>query len=314
MTLETISNVLNKYVFAKESSYGVIPGSPTLLDIGNVQSISFSEGEGTEQNNAINTGHTPHSLEDGLHNVTGTITTRCTKSALHVLTEALLGDLDLDEPTEGKYTVISSPVTSATLSYFLKVNMITGKTLQVTGIHFVSGEISVSLDGYVEFTLDFQAKRVNPASESINPLTVIGKPFLGFDASISVGGNPTRLDEFSVSLDWSFDIGDSRGIESVPAGERRLIQRIIRNGLSVTGSFTSDLDDSLDTGYVADRDNVSIVLTISRGTTNEHVFTIPVAKTSTRDRELEAEGSKRTMSVDFIGTDLSVVGDLFDES
>lgn len=310
---ETISNINNKYELAKEDTYGTIPGSYTQLDFGYVQTISVEEDDGTEEVSAINTSHTLAELDDDLYNLSGSITTKVSTASLKNLLEALFGSLTEDSPTAGKYTVTTSAITSSDLSYFMKFNTTSGNTLEMTGIHFTGGEISVERDGSIELSLDYQAKKLSTNTEALDPDTSVGKLMRGLDACVTYDGNDTILEDFSMSLDWNFDEADSRGIESVDSGERRLIQRVIRNQLSLTGSFTSVMDDNIDTGYEGDRSKVPIVLTLSKGDYT-HTFTIANAKTNSRSRELETGDGKKTLSCEYIGIDCSVEGDMYSES
>ena len=310
---ETISNINNRYIIAKEDSFGTIPASPTKLDFGYVQTISIAEDDTVEEVSAINTYHTLAELDDDLYNLSGSITTKVSNPSLSKLLEALCGKIEGDTPTAGEYTISTEAITSDDTSYFMKVNTTYGKILEMTGLFIKSGEVSVERDGSVEMTLEFQAKKLSPATETLSPITPVGKLLRGLDASVTYDGHDTILDNFSFSIDWHFDEGDSRGIENVGAGERRLIQRVIRNEMELTGSFTSHMDDNIDIGYVDDRSSVPIVLTLSRGDYS-HVFTISSSKTSTRSRELGTGEGKKTISCDYKGIDIGVIGDEYTES
>lgn len=310
---ETISNINNKYEIAKEDSFGDGAESPTQLDFGYVQTISVEEDDNVEEVSAINTLHTLADLDDDLYNLSGSITTKISTPSLSNLLEALCGDITEDSPSAGKYTISTDAITSDELSYFMKFNTTDGNILEMTGICFTGGEISVERDGSIEMTLEYQAKKLSSSEEALDPDTAVGKLLRGLDAKVTYDGNPTILEDFSFSIDWNFDEADSRGIESVGAGERRQIQRVIRNQMNLTGSFTSHMDDNIDVGYVDDRDKVNIVLTLSRGDYS-HEFTISSSKTTTRSRELETGDGKKTISCDYIGSDLAVEGDLYSES
>lgn len=307
MACDVISNVQNKYLFGKESVYGTIPGSPTQLDIGHVQSISMDEDESIEATDSMNSGHTPFDYEDNLYNVSGQIVTKITKAALPNLLEALYGDYT-DDGTD--YTVITAPVCSEDLSYFMKFNTTTGNTKHLTGMCFTAGDLAVEKDGSTIMTLTYQAQALIPAVEVLSPVTSTGALFMGLDASVTFDGNTTILNSFSFAMDWNYDIGDSRGIEAASPNGRRLINRILRNNLTLSGSFESKMDDNIDTGYLDERSGVDIVLTLERGTDNEHVFTFTKARTGARSRELNNDNVSKTINCDFNAVDTSVVGDL----
>lgn len=307
MATEVISNVQNKYEFAKEDTFGTIPGAPIILDIGHVQSISIDEDESTEEISSINSGHTFVDFDDDLYNVSGQIVTKITKASLPVLLEALLGSYS-DDTTD--YTVITSPVSSDDLSYYMKFNTTTGKIKDMKGICFTGGDVSVEKDGSIEMTLSYQAQILSTATEVLAPSTTVGALFRGLDAVVTYDGNATILSNFNFNMDWNFNIDDSRGIEAAHANGRRVINRIIRNTLNLSGSFESQMDDNIDTGYADERSTVPIVLTLDRGTDNAHVFTFTTSKTNTRSRELNNDNSAKLLTCDFVGADIGVTGDL----
>lgn len=307
MACEVISGVENKYEFAKEDVFGTIPGSPTILDIGHVQSISVDEDESVEEISSMNSGHTFIDFDDDLYNVSGQIVTKITKASLPVLLEALLGNYT-DDATD--YTVITEAVCSDDLSYFMKFNTTAGNIKEMKGICFTGGDVSVEKDGSIEMTLNYQAQILTSSAEVLSPSTTVGALFRGLDAVVTYDGNPTILNNFNFSMDWNFNIDDSRGIEASHANGRRVIKRIIRNGLNLTGNFESQMDDNVDTGYADERSSVPIVLTLDRGTDNAHVFTFATSRTNTRSRELNNDNSAKVLTCDFVGTDIGVIGDL----
>ncbi len=307
MVCETISNVGNRYIFGEETTFATLPGVITELDIGHVQSISMDEDENTEPVDSMNSGHTVFDFSDDLYNVSGQIVTKVTKSSLPVLLKALFGafaDTSLDT-----YTITTDPICSDDLSYYMKFNTTTGDTMHMLGIAFTGGEMTVEKDGSIEMTLNYQAQILSPQTEALSPSTNVGSLFRGLDAVVTYDGNATILDSFNFTMDWNFDIGDSRGIEAAHANGRRLIKRIIRNNLTLSGSFESNMDDNIDTGYVDERTGVPIVLTLNRGSDNEHTFTFSTSRTNTRSRELNNDNNTKKLTCDFQGVDVSVVGD-----
>lgn len=307
MACDIISNVENRYIFGKETTYGTLPGVITALDIGHVQTISVDEDESTEEISSMNSGHTAFDFSDDLYKVSGQIVTKITKASLPVLLEALFGaiaDTSLDT-----YTATTDPVCSDDLSYYMKFNTQSGNTMHMLGIAFTGGEVSVEKDGSIEMTLNYQAQILSPQTEALSPSTTVGSLFRGLDASVNYDGNATILDSFNFTMDWNFDEGDSRGIEVAHANGRRVIKRIIRNNLTLTGSFESNMDANIDTGYVGERTGVPIVLTLNRASDNEHTFTFSTSRTNTRSRELNNDNNTKKISCDFQGVDISVVGD-----
>lgn len=305
---EVISNVGNRYIIGKESTYGTLPGAITALDFGHVQSISVDEDETSEEISSMNSGHTAFDFSDDLYNVSGQIVTKITKAALPEVLEALCGATALTSVDQ--YTITTDPVSSDDLSYYMKFNTQAGKTMHMLGIAFTAGEITVEKDGSIEMTLTYQAQILSPQTEALSPSTNVGALFRGLDATVSYDGNTTILDNFTLTLDWNLDLGDSRGIEAAHANGRRVIKRVIRNNLTLGGSFESQMDANIDTGYEGERTGVEIILLLSRGADNDHTFTISTARTSTRSRELNNDNTSKKLTCDFVGTDVTVVGDL----
>jgi len=306
---EVISNVSNKYIFAEEATFGTLPSPFTALDIGYVQTISISEDNQVEEVSSINTEHTLALLEDSLYNLSGSITTKCTKASLPVLMESLFGKITYDSPGAGQYTAVTSPVTTTTLSYSMKFNTQAGKIMEMRGIAITGGEINVEKDGSVEITLNYQAQILEGASETLTVSTDTGTLFKDLDCYVTYGAGPTILQSFSISMDWNIDLGDSRGIEVAHANGRRVISRVVRNALSLTGSFESEMDATIDAEYADERSDVAIVLVLSRGTDNDHTFTIAASRTTTKSRDLSTDSSSKKISCDFVGKDIALVGE-----
>lgn len=308
---KTISQVNNKYLIAKESSYGVEP-TMTQLDFGLVQSISLSEDESLLEVSAVNTEHTLAMVEDGLYIGSITINSLPTRAGMINLLEALFGDKDVDTPTEGKYTIKTSPVSSDDLSYFLKLKDDESTVWDISGIHFTEGSITVSKGQITNISLTGAFKKMVKSTETIDPETNIDVVFHYLDACIKVNDETSVLDEFTLNLNWNRNTDDSRGIECLSEDERRLIQRVIRHNLNISGSYTAQLDDN-NTGYVANRTPIEIEVILSRNS-NTHTFTISGAKTTNRVNEINADSSVKTYSSDWTGVDCEVVGDIFSDS
>lgn len=309
MAKEVLSNVGNRYIIAEEATYGTIPAPFTALDFGHIQTISVNEDDSVEEVNSMNSGHTLLDLDDDLYDLSGTIVTKCTKASLPVLLKALFGDFT--DNLDDTYTIITAPVSSDDLSYSMKFNSTTGKIKLMKGIGFTGGEITINKDDSVEISLNYQAQILTPATESLSVSTNVGDVFRGLDGIVTYDGVSTIMDNFTMSLDWNVEPSDGRGIEAAHANGRRVINRIVRHNLTLSGTFESEMDDEIDTGYVDERSNVPIVLALSRGVDNLHTFTIAASRTTTRARDLDNENTTKKISGDFTGIDVAVDGDLF---
>jgi hypothetical protein len=309
-----ISNVNNKYILSQETSYGTPADNPVQLDFGLVQSISLTEDEGLREVGAINTGHTLASVEDGLYSGSISLTTYPTKNSLPNLLKALFGKVDLDEPTSGKYTAITLPIHSDNLSYYMEANDDNTNLWEIYGIGFSEGTLNIANGSIVSIDLSGSFKVALKQTGTITPSTNINEVYHELDCYVSIDNFVGVLDAFSVTLNWNVNNEEGRGIEQVTEGERRLIQRIIRHNLTVSGNFTSTLNQEINTGYIDDRTPIIITANLNRGTDNLHSFTIIGAKTTNRSNEMSGESAKKVFSADFTGTDITVVGDLFEGS
>jgi len=308
---KTISQVNNKYLISKESAYGVEP-TMTQLDFGLVQSISLSEDESLLEVSAVNTEHTLAMVEDGLYIGSITMNSLPTRAGMINLLEALFGDKDVDTPTEGKYTIKTSPISSDDLSYFLKLKDDESTLWDISGICFTEGSITVSKGQITSISLTGVFKKMVKSTETIDPETNIDVVFHYLDACIKVNDETSVLDEFTLNINWNRNADDSRGIECVSEDERRLIQRVVRHNLNLSGSYTAQLDDN-NTGYVASRTPIEIEVKLSRNS-NTHTFTVTGAKTTNRTNEINADSSVKVYSSDWTGVDCEVVGDIFSDS
>jgi hypothetical protein len=314
MTTTVLSQVGNQYVVSKEEEFGELPSPFTKLDFGIIKTINIKEDETLVEIAGINSGHTLDRIEDGVYRCTVSISTQVTKNSLPTLLEALFGVVTLDHPTSGKYTIISDHINSDELSYYMKTTDTDGVVWNLAGMHFTQGVLNVAKGQVVTLDLTATVKMTTKTEESLTPLTDVSDLFMDLDSAVVFGENSGILNSFSLTLNWNVKDDDGRGIEEVPSGERRLIQRVIRHRLSCTGSFESYLDEDLNTGYVEERVPLEIVLTLNRGTANEHEFTITGAKTATRTNNLTADSDSKVFSADFTAIDAGVVGDLSDDS
>ena len=78
------SNVSNQVVGGNESTYGTIASTFDLL-MGAIESFSWNESESNEAVGAVGSGALPLKNEAGLYLVSGTLTTKPTKTSLPVL-------------------------------------------------------------------------------------------------------------------------------------------------------------------------------------------------------------------------------------
>jgi hypothetical protein len=301
----TISNINNKYIAAKETAYGTTPSPFTSVNLGHIQTITISEDDNLEKNRGINSGHTASSFEDGLYNCNVSISTRITKASLPILMEMCLGT-KTDDATD--YTVVSD--NTEDISYSIKTSYTTGKVALINGISVKDFDLTGAKGDMISLTMNCIAKKATVATETLTVSTNTDAIFKDLDMTVTIGGNAFILNSYNITGNWNVTDDEGRGIEVVSAGERRLIQRVIKHAFDVSGSYEAEIDDNGEFGYTEERTNDAIVFTISRGTDNEHVFTLSNTRSSSRENELSTENSKRIISYDYEALDVGLVGDL----
>ena len=299
-----ISNVGNKYIVAEESAYGTTPAPFTAIDWGHIQKITVNEEENTEKMSSLNSGHLSAVFEDGLYWANVSIETQVSKAALPNLLKFCLGDYS-DDATD--YTVASSPDSnSMSLKFFYQ----TTKAGLINGLVCKDFEISASKGESVTITMNCIAKELSKTTETLSVSTNTDAKFMWLDASITIGGTAYVLNNFSLSGNWNVTDDEGRGIESVSAGDRRLITCVLQHRLDLSGSYESEVSDSQEFGYVEDRSDEAIVVTLSRGSDNDHVFTMSNTRSFARGMDMSTDNTKKVVSYDYEALDVSIVGDL----
>lgn len=298
-----ISNVGNKYIAAFETQYGTTPTPFTSVDLGHIQKISLNEEENMEKMSSLNSGHLSAVFEDGLYWCNVSIETQVSKASLPNLLKFALGTRN--DATD--YTITSDP---ALVSMSLKFFYQTTKIGLVNGLAVKDWEISSAKGEMVTMTLNCIAKKLSKATETIVPATNTDAKFSFMDVSATIGGTAYVLNTINISGNWNVTDDEGRGIEAVGAGERRLLQTVLRHRLDISGSYESEVADTQEFGYVESRTNQAIVVTISRDTDNAHVFTLANTRSNKRSQEMSTDNKKKVISYDFEALDLGVTGDL----
>lgn len=301
-----LSQVNNKYIIAKESSYGDKPSPFTKLDFGQVQTIEFTEDESLEEVASINTGHTIGHLEPGVYKGSITVNLRPTKSCLPVVLEAISG-LRTNN-SDGTYTVTTT--LDNNYSYYIQATGDLTNIWDLSGVCFTSATLNVNKGSITSIDLTGVFKKASSAAGSVVPLTNNSALFSFLDSYVTIGAANLVCNSFTVTLDWNTSEDDSRAIQEMGAGERRLIAQVVKNRLKVSGSVECYTSTDIDSGYDDELDIRDIVVVLNRGSDNEHTFTITNTATTNRKTTLNVENNAKVMSFDYTGVDCSITGDL----
>lgn len=298
-----ISHVSDKVKFGQEeTSYGTLSADMSL-DMGHIQSLSMTENEGLQRINSVNGGFTTNKFEDGVYYVSGTLETLATKASLPNILEAFFGSRS--DSTD--YTITPS---STVVSYSMQAEYTTGYYAQIVGVVFTTISIDVTRDGNIAISMDYVGKKLTLESGSLSVSASADNIFLGLDASMTYGGSSLVANSFSLSASWNVDDTEGRGVESVSAGERRLIQRVFKHALELDGSFEVYTQNNFEMGFTADRSDSAFIFTVARGSDNEHVFTVSAARTETKELTVNTDNSVRVMIGNYQGIGITVTGDL----
>ena len=297
-----ISNVSNEVVFGEESTYGTLASTFTE-QFGAIESFSYTEVETIEQIGSVGSGHNPLRNEAGLYSVTGTLVTKPTKAALPRLLELFFGTrVDATD-----YTITDSiDVTSISA----KAQHSLTQTAQITGIVFTTISIDASKDGFATISMDYIGQKLTVATETVSYTQPTESLFSWLDIFGTYNSNSVEANTWTITGDWGIDAGQGRGIESVAAGSRRLIQRVIKNNLVLGGNVDLVVQDTNEMGYEDEKTDRTMVLTMSRGTDNTHVFTLTGCQLDNKASEQTPEDGIKNFTADFVALDISITGDL----
>lgn len=299
-----ISNVGNKYIVAEESTYATTPSPFTSVDWGHIQKITVKEEENMMKMSSINSGHLSSVFEDGLYWANVTIETRTSKASLPNLLKFMLGGRS--DATD--YTITSDPSTlrSASMKFFYQ----TTKCGLINGLVCKDWEITAAKGETLSVTLNCIAQKISKTTETLSVTTNTSTQFSWLDTAVTIGGTAYVLNNFTITGNWNVTDDEGRGIEAKSAGSRRLLSTVIKHRLDISGSYEVEVDDNQEFGYSDERTNGALVMTVSRSTDNEHVFTITDSRSMSRGIDMTTENTKKVVTYDFEGLDLGITGDL----
>ena len=298
-----ISNISNQINIGEQSNF-TTEASSYDKNFGFIQSFSYSENETIEQVGAVGGGMFFNRNEPGVYSVTGTLVTRVTKSTLPNVLKSFFGNYS-DDGTD--YTVIPD---KTVMSYSVKAQHTLTEVAKITGLVFTNLTIDASKDGFMELSLDYFARKLDIVSETLTTTLPSDAMFSWLDIFGTYDSNAIKANNYSLSFDWNMDANDGRGLENVSAGERRLIQRAIKNNLTVSGSFEALIENSNELGYADEKTDKILVLTSSRGTDNAHTITLTGCQLDNKDSELNSDTGMKTISADILAREVTITGDL----
>ena len=188
-----ISHVSDEVVFGEETTYGTLASTFTE-QLGAIESFSYTEIEAFEQIGSVGSGHTPIKNEPGLYSVTGTLVTKPTKSSLPRLLELFFGNrVDATDYT------ITDDLTITSLS--AKAQHTTTETVQITGLVFTTINIEATQDGFLTISMDYLAKKLAVATETVSYTQPTDSCFSYLDTSGTYNSNAVKANA-CLDRDW----------------------------------------------------------------------------------------------------------------
>jgi hypothetical protein len=299
-----ISNVGNKYIVAEESTFATTPGTFTSVDWGHIQKISVKEEENMLKMSSINSGHLASVFEEGLYWANVTVETKVSKASLpNLLKFALGGRADATD-----YTITSDPTTlrSVSMKFFYQ----TTKCGLINGLVCKDFEVTAAKGETLTMTLNCVAAKLSKTTETLSVTTNVDTQFSWLDTSVTIAGTAYVLNSFSIKGNWNVTDDEGRGIEAKSAGSRRLLSTVVKHRFDVSGSYEVEVADTQEFGYADTRSNEAIVMTVSRSTDNDHVFTLTNTRSQSRGHDMSTDNTKKVVTYDFEALDLGVTGDL----
>ena len=298
-----ISNISNQINIGEQSDFET-EASSYDDNFGFIQSFSYSENETVTQVGAVGGGMFYNKNEPGVYSVSGTLVTRVTKSTLPTVLTAFFGSYS-DDGTD--YTVVPE---KTIIPYSVKAQHTLTKVVKITGLVFTNLTIDASKDGFMELSLDYFAQKLEKQTETLTTTLPSDALFSWLDIAGTYDSEPIKANNYSLSFDWNMDANDGRGLEDVATGSRRLIQRAIKNNLTVSGSFEALIENCNEMGYADEKPDKTLVLTTSRGTDNAHTITLTGCQLDNKDSELGVDAGMKTISADILARGVSITGDL----
>lgn len=299
-----ISHVTDKALFDEESTYGQEPGAYVADNFGQIVSFSYTEVENIEQQTPVGGGFVALRNEPKLYYVTGQLVTKVTKGSIMNLLMATLGDVT-DDGTD--YTATHSLDSH---SYFIKAELTPTKIVRIGGLVFKNLSIEITKAGDMTFTMDYVAQKLDSITATITQTVNNESIFTGLDGAITWGGNPHVFNILTLTSDWNIADDEGRGVETVGVGSRRLIQRVVKHNLTVSGSVDMEIDDNADITYKDEKTDKTLIMTISRGTDNEHVFTMTGGLLNNKTQDFNRDNAVKNLTADLVGFNYSVTGDM----
>lgn len=292
--------------FAEEGSYGSA-GSTFNVDLGWVTSVEVNTTDEMQQLRHIKGGTDGLLAEsnlDLLHRVNGTLKSQPLD---WIQLQYLLGDYTATTT----YTINPSrDFTSLTM----KGTYDETDAIQIVGLMFSKGTISLSEGEPVDISYDFIAKKDSSTTETVEGTTPSENPMTFLNGSFSVDGNNYKINTATITVD--LQATGKRNIENVSAGDERVITEIVKGNLDLSFDINADLEDidnELDvyrggTTVQEARSDFTIVLTMESADGDTHTLTLTGARGSSFRKNFEISGEIKNFQFNGKALDIQATG------
>ena len=301
-----ISYALDGVVFGDESTYGTEAASYNVV-LGFTNSVDVNINDEVRQVRLIKGGSDGILVDrnvDLLHTVNGSMTIQPDDwQGLRYF----LGDYSATTT----YTINPSNTVD---SLSIKGNYDGTDGLRLLGVVFTQATLNLRTNELVEINYDFIAKKEQQITESITGSAPTKNPMTFLGGSMTVNSKNYKVN--TVSLNMNFNAEGRRNLESVSAGDERVITEVIKKNFDLGFNINADLQDMDDeweeytggTSIQEARSDFNIVLTLKDSNGDSHTCTITGARGTQFRKSFRTDGEVKSFDFNGVAIDVQFTG------
>lgn len=188
--------------------------------------------------------------------------------------------------------------------------------LQLVGVVLTKATINLRTGEVVTINYDWIAKKESKITAAITGTTPSQDPLTFLNGSITLNSKNYKIN--TMTLDMDFNAEGRRNIESVSAGDERVITEVIKKNFNVTFNINADLQDASDeyeeytggTSPQTARTDFSIVGTFEDANGDTHTMTITGARGTTFKKGYRTDGEVKNFDFNGVAIDVQFTGDV----
>jgi len=186
--------------------------------------------------------------------------------------------------------------------------------LQVVGLVFTKATLSLRENEPVTINYDYIAKKESKITSAITGTAPTQDPLTFLSGSVTYDSKNYKINTMNLDMDWSA-IG-RRNIESVSAGDERVITEVIKRNFTAGFSINADLQDAGDeyevytdgTSVQTARTDVTIVVTMEDANGENHTITVTGARGTQFRKSYKTDGEVKNFDINGVAIDVAVAG------